>query len=485
MTNNQPQLITYIDRLAGDLSGLQSVLTDEMAGAFGGVHLLPFFDPIDGADAGFDPSDHTTVDPRLGDWADVKALGQTFPIMADLIVNHVSSASPEFKDWQGRGALSPYASMFLTKDRVFAEDAADLDIQRVFRPRTTPLFTNYDIAGQPTEVWTTFTSDQIDLDVTSEAAWAHLLSVLDRFAEVGVDLVRLDAVGYAIKKPGTSCFMIPETFAFIERITSEARKRGLDVLVEIRSHHRFQMEVAAKVDRVYDFALPMLVLHALHNGDAAPLADWLRIAPRNCVTVLDTHDGLGVVDVAPDGDSPGLLSSQAVDSLVDTIHQASQDRSREATAVVESNLDLYQVNCTYYEALGSDDDAYFIARLVQLLCPGTPQVYYAGLLAAPNDMALLAQTQVGRDINRPYYDSDKLAAALERSVVRQLVALLQWRTANHEVFGGEFELLDSTGTELALRWTGEGQRLEARIDFAELSFTVDLNGTRITSPQDF
>ena len=90
-----------------------------------------------------------------------------------------------------------------------------------------------------------------------------------------------------------------------------------------------------------------------------------------------------------------------------------------------------------------------------------------------------------RDSNRPYYDSDKLAAALERSVVRQLVALLQWRTANHEVFGGEFELLDSTGTELALRWTGEGQRLEARIDFAELSFTVDLNGTRITSPQDF
>ena len=485
MTKNQPQLITYVDRLAHDLPGLKSVLTDQLAGAFGGVHLLPFFDPIDGADAGFDPSDHTTVDPRLGDWADVKGIGQTFPIMADLIVNHVSSASPQFKDWQERGALSPHASMFLTKDRVFAEDTADKDIQRVFRPRTTPLFTNYDVAGQSTEVWTTFTSDQIDLDVTSEAAWDYLISVLDRLAEVGVEVVRLDAVGYSIKKPGTSCFMIPETFAFIERITSEARQRGLDVLVEIRSHHRFQVEVASKVDQVYDFALPMLVLHALHNGDAAPLADWLRIAPRNCVTVLDTHDGLGVVDVAPDGDSPGLLSSQAVDCLVDTIHRASQDRSREATAVVESNLDLYQVNCTYYEALGSNDDAYFIARLVQLLCPGTPQVYYAGLLAAPNDMELLAQTQVGRDINRPYYDSETLAAALERPVVRQLVALLRWRTTNSEVFGGEFELLDSTGTELVLSWTSDDQRLHATIDFAELSFTIDLNGTIIASPEEF
>ena len=203
------------------------------------------------------------------------------------------------------------------------------------------------------------------------------------------------------------------------------------------------------------------------------------------MTVLDTHDGLGVVDVAPDGDSPGLLSSELVDSLVDTIHRASQDRSREATAVVESNLDLYQVNCTYYEALGSNDDAYFIARLVQLLCPGTPQVYYAGLLAAPNDMELLAQTQAGRDINRPYYDSETLAAALERPVVRQLVALLRWRTTNSEVFGGDFEILDSAGTELVLSWTSDDQRLHATIDFAELSFTIDLNGTIIASPEEF
>ena len=92
---NQVQLITYVDRLAGDLKQLKELLVREWSGLFGGVHLLPFFTPIDGADAGFDPVDHTEVDSRLGDWEDVRALGEHL----DLIVNHVSSDSPQFKDF--------------------------------------------------------------------------------------------------------------------------------------------------------------------------------------------------------------------------------------------------------------------------------------------------------------------------------------------------------------------------------------------------
>ena len=247
---NQPQLITYVDRLAGDLAGLYRVLTDELAGAFGGVHLLPFFDPIDGADAGFDPSDHTTVDQRLGDWDGVSAIGADVAVMADLIVNHVSSSSPQFRDWQERGAESTYADMFLTLDRVFPEGATDDDLDLIYRPRPGRPFTDYEIAGEVRRMWTTFTRDQIDIDVTSPAAWSYLIAVLDRFAAAGVKLVRLDAVGYAIKRPGTSCFMIPETFEFIARIADEARRRGMQVLVEIRSHHRRQLDIARQVDLV-------------------------------------------------------------------------------------------------------------------------------------------------------------------------------------------------------------------------------------------
>src|SRR5829696_7075032 len=115
---NQAQLITYADRLpGGTFRDLQRLLEGPFAGAFGGVHVLPFFHPIDGADAGFDPIDHTQVDGRLGTWDDVKAMTSSTDVMADVIVNHVSRHSPQFQDFDRRGTASPHAGMFLTYSR--------------------------------------------------------------------------------------------------------------------------------------------------------------------------------------------------------------------------------------------------------------------------------------------------------------------------------------------------------------------------------
>src|SRR5689334_19949154 len=126
---NQAQLIAYVDRLpGGTFRDLQQLLEGPLQGVFGGVHVLPFFHPIDGADAGFDPIDHTQVDHRLGTWADVAALAARFGVTADLIVNHVSRASPRFQDYDRAGATSPYAGMFLTYARVFPHGARESDL---------------------------------------------------------------------------------------------------------------------------------------------------------------------------------------------------------------------------------------------------------------------------------------------------------------------------------------------------------------------
>ena len=74
-----------------------------------GVHILPFFTPFDGADAGFDPVDHTKVDPRLGSWDDVAELSTSHEIMVDTIVNHVSWESEQFQDVMKNGEDSPFA----------------------------------------------------------------------------------------------------------------------------------------------------------------------------------------------------------------------------------------------------------------------------------------------------------------------------------------------------------------------------------------
>ena len=435
---------------------MRSQLEGPLKGLFTGAHLLPFFYPIDGADAGFDPIDHTRIDPRLGTWEDLKELGEVVELTADMIVNHVSSQSPQFADFSAKGEASDFANLFLTLARVFPTGATEAQLLEIYRPRPGLPFTMMRMNnGERHLLWTTFTPQQVDIDVESPQGTSYVYAILEQFQRAGVRLIRLDAVGYAIKRPGTSCFMIPETFDYISDLTAEAHGLGMGVLVEIHSYYRDQIDIARRVDRVYDFALPPLVLHTIYEKDARALKSWLAISPRNAVTVLDTHDGIGVIDIGADArdpaNRPGLLEPPAIDALVETIHERSQGQSRQATGAAASNLDLYQVNCTFYDALGRRDDEYLLARAIQFFAPGLPQVYYVGLLAGNNDMELLARTRVGRDINRHYYSAAELSAELERPVIPRLMQLIRFRN-EHPAFEGEFYLPDCGDDDLVMEW---------------------------------
>jgi len=473
---NQVQLIAYVDRFSGGgFPEFHRLLQGPFKGVFGGVHLLPFFYPIDGADAGFDPIDHTRVDPRLGTWDNVRALGEHVEIMADLIVNHISSRSPQFLDYDERGEASPYAGLFLTYTTVFGEGGREADLLELYRPRPGLPFTKYQLQhGELRLLWTTFTGEQIDIDIHHTEGKRYLQSILKQFHDAGIRAIRLDAVGYAIKKAGTSCFMIPETFEFIAELTAQAHTLGIEVLVEIHTHYLEQIEIAKQVDWVYDFALPPLVLHTLYTGNARHLKRWFEIRPRNAVTVLDTHDGIGVLDVGADrkgGNLPGLLTPEEIHTLVATIHQRSHNESQEATGAAANNLDLYQVNCTFYDAVGRSDNKYLIARALQLFTPGIPQIYYVGLLAGSNDMNLLRRTAVGRDINRHYYNSDEIDAELRRPVVHSLLDLIRLRST-HPAFAGEFHLRPTADHEVCIEWHNAGTRARLDVDLKSMHFEV-------------
>lgn len=469
--NNQAQLIAYVDRLTGGtFRDLRQLLDGPLTGAFGGVHVLPFFHPIDGADAGFDPIDHTQVDPRLGTWDDVAALAARTDVMADVIVNHISSRSPQFEDYDQRGDDSPYAGMFLTYARVFANGARESDLLALYRPRPGLPFTAHTTArGLQVLLWTTFTGEQIDIDVYHPEGQRYLAAVLERFHAAGIRTVRLDAVGYAVKRAGTSGFMIPETFAFIAEFAAQAHALGMEILVEIHGHYQEQIDIAAQVDWVYDFALPPLVLHTLYRRDATQLKRWIETRPRNSVTVLDTHDGIGVLDVAADQrrHAPGLLEPEDIDALVETIHARSRGESRLATGGAASNLDLYQVNCTFYAALGRSDDACLTARAIQCFVPGIPQIYYVGLLAGSNDLDLLRRSGVGRDINRHYYTAAELQEHLNRPVVQRLLALLRLRNS-HPAFRGTFQLAPSPADQIVLVWRNGAEWTRLDVDLARM-----------------
>jgi sucrose phosphorylase len=172
-----------------------------------------------------------------------------------------------------------------------------------------------------------------------------------------------------------------------------------------------------------------------------------------------------------------------IDQLVEGIHQRSLGQSRQATGAAASNLDLYQVNCTFFDALGGDERRYLLARAIQFFLPGIPQVYYVGLLAGHNDMELLARTGVGRDINRRYYSRADIETELERPVVQDLLALIRFRN-RHPAFNGSFRLVESPATMLVLRWEIADHFVELRVNLVDAGHElICSNATDAPAPQ--
>lgn len=474
---NMVQLITYVDRLTGGcIKDLNELISGPFKGIFGGIHILPFFYAYDGADTGFDPIDHTRVDARLGVWEDVKAISEHTEVIADLIVNHVSSSSEQFKNWLEKGDQSDFDGMFITLDKVFSNGLNAKSLLALYRPRPNLPFTVVTKKDLSKEiVWTTFTPQQIDIDVEHPLGRAYISQVMKIFSENDVKMLRLDAVGYAIKRAGTSCFMIPETFQYIDELTCEAQSLGMEVLVEVHSYYKTQIQIAKHVDWVYDFALPPLVLQTLFSKNSAALKKWLSISPRNAITVLDTHDGIGVIDIGADTidpSQPGLVDPDIINNLVETIHLKSGGISRTATGAGESNIDIYQVNCSFYDALGRDDNDYLLARLIQFFSPGIPQVYYMGFLAGKNHVPLFNKTNSGRDLNRRKYTPKQLEQDLNKPVVQALIRLIKFRNT-HPAFNGEFSLLESSDDELKVSWCKENDHVKLLIDFPANKFILE------------
>ena len=472
-------ILVYAERVGGNLGEIEKLLKGPLRD-FTGVHVLPFFHPYDGDDAGFDPIDHTIVDPRLGTWADFKRISETHELTADLIVNHASYLSPEFIDWQEKGDASEYAGMFLTFDTVFPEGANEEQITSFYRPRPGFPFTAYNIAGKRRLVWTTFMPSQVDIDIKHEAGQAYLDRVLAALKSGGVKVVRLDAVGYAVKTPGTDSFMTPETLEFVKEITAKIHSYDMRVLVEVHAHYTQQLDIAPLVDLIYDFQTAPLLLHSFFTGTVDRLDKWFQIRPSNCLNVLDTHDGYGVIDGGPIGGREGLITQDEMAHIFKRAEQNTGGHSAIAS-VIPQWFDLpHQINATLPNIL-ADDVAYVISRAVQFLLPGEPQIYYVGLFNGMDDRELFQRTEQGRDVNRHNYTPAEIEVALQTPVTKAIIALARLR--RHEAFTGEFSWQVTGASSLQMSWRAPGAEIvfdfDTQIGAAGFKLVVvDASGTR-------
>jgi sucrose phosphorylase len=473
---NKTQLISYADSLGEGLHGLGELLGGELAGLFpGGVHILPPFPSS--ADRGFAPTTYFEIEPRFGTWEDMRSIARRCPVIVDLMVNHISRQSEYFKDFARHGRASKHADLFITTDKIWPSGIVPPgDVAKIFLRKPDNPFSDIRIeaSGLLERVWTSFGtkdwSEQIDLDTRSSATRRLMAEILGFFSRNGVSIVRLDAVGYVTKKAGTSCFFVePDIYEFMDWIKAEADGFGIELLPEVHAHFSYQRKLSAKGYWVYDFILPGLVLHSLISGSCAELAAHIATSPRRQFTILDCHDG---IPVQPDLDDVlDLRESRAmVDACVARGANVNRILSEQGKA---GDFDAHQINITYYEALGRDDDAYIAARAIQLFAPGVPQVYYVGLLAGLNDLEGVAATGEGRQINRRNYRAEEVVRELERPVVRRFTELIRLRNG-HPAFDGELAVSTGPGDrKLELSWKGPGG------SFCELH--VDLGSRKASS----
>ena len=441
-------ILVYAERVGGNLGEIEKLLAGPLKD-FAGIHVLPFFHPYDGDDAGFDPIDHSIVDPRLGTWADFKRISQTHELTADLIVNHASNLSPEFLDWQAKGEKSEFDGMFLTFDVVFPNGGTEEGITSFYRPRPGMPFTAYEVAGKRRLVWTTFMPSQVDIDIKHEKGQAYLRAVLDALASGGVKVVRLDAVGYAVKTPGTDSFMTKETLEFVSEITELIQSYGMRVLVEVHAHYTQQLEIAPLVDLIYDFQTAPLLLHSLFTGTVDRLEDWFKIRPNNCLNVLDTHDGYGVIDGGPINGKPGLITQDEMENIFKVAEKHTNGHSAIASVVPQWFTLPHQINATLPNIV-ANDTGYVLMRAVQFLLPGEPQVYYVGLFNGMDDVDLFNKTANGRDVNRHHYSPEEIEAALQQPVTQAILGLARLR--KHNAFNGAFSYSVTGADSMQLSW---------------------------------
>ncbi|MBB6634597.1 sucrose phosphorylase [Cohnella thailandensis] len=463
---NKVQLITYPDSMGGDLRTLNELLRKHFADIFaGGVHILPPF-PSSG-DRGFAPLTYLEIEPSFGTWDDIREIGETFDVLVDLMVNHISRQSPYFQDFLAKGRDSEYADLFIPLEKIW-EDGTPVqeDIDKMFLRRPRP-YSAYRIGenGEEAKVWTTFgktdPSEQIDLDIRSEITRRLLRAFFENFKRNNVKIVRLDAVGYVIKKLGTSCFFVePDIYEFLEEIKELADSLGIELLPEVHAHYSTQFKLADRGFWIYDFILPYRVLEAIIGKSNKELNSYLDVRPHKQFTMLDCHDG---IPVKPDMDD--LIDTAEARKLVDLCvgRGANLSLILSDEHKAEDGFDVHQIRCTYYSALNEDDDAYLAARAIQLFVPGIPQVYYVGLLAGENDFESVKRTGEGREINRRNYSAEEVELALEKPVVQRLLKLIRFRN-EYEAFDGEFSVLASAADEVRLRWSKGEQVCELYID---------------------
>ncbi|EAD1385956.1 TPA: sugar phosphorylase [Listeria monocytogenes] len=459
----------------------QDVITD--------VHLLPIFPST--SDDGFSVTDYKQIDEQLGDWDDVQKMSENFRVMLDFVANHMSKSSDWFKRFSDNEA--PYNQFFIKKDSQF-------DYKNVTRPRTSPLFHKYENGK---ELWTTFSEDQLDLNVRNIDCLVALTDVLLFYASKQATSIRLDAIGFLWKTSGTTCMHLPETHEIISlwRLLIDELYPNLQIITETNVPHEENISYFGdgenEANMVYQFPLPPLVLHTFTCHDTTKLSKWAKSISQVSSTAtyfnfLASHDGIGMRPAT------GILSDEEINSLVQKAVQNGGQVSYKDNA--DGTQSVYELNINYGEALqnpGEDTTEELItkkiiaAHSILLTLQGVPAIYYHSLLGSKNDLVGYEESGINRRINREKLEKNQLVHELETDTYRQTIftslkKLVQIRR-NHTAFSpfATQEILDLGPDIFAIKRESEKECIYGIVNVTshDIRKTLAFSGTNLLTNQ--
>lgn len=395
------------------------------------------------------------------------------------MINHISRHSKYYEDFQQKKDKSKYADLFLSWDKFWPKGRpTKADVDLIYKRKDKAPYQEITFAdGSKEKLWNTFGPEQIDLDVRKKVTQEFIKQTLNQLIEHGADIIRLDAFAYAVKKLDTNDFFVePEIWDLLAQVRDDIAAKGAMILPEIHEHYSMPFKIAKHGYFIYDFALPMVTLYSLYSGKSERLAHWLKMCPMKQFTTLDTHDGIGVVDARD------ILTPEEVKYTSQELYKVGANVKKKYSSAEYHNLDIYQINTTFYSALGDDDKKYFMARLLQVFAPGIPQIYYVGMLAGKNDIKLLEETKEGRNINRHYYTREEVAEEVKRPVVASLLKLFAFRNTEAAFdLEGNIEVETPSENEIRIVRMNKDQthKAELKANLKTLDYQVLADGKEI------
>lgn len=438
-------LITYGDLLTSEARAPLRTLAHFTQAYFHGLvttlHILPFF-PYS-SDRGFSVIAYEDVDSRLGSWEEIGTISKRFKLMFDGVFNHVSSRSRKFQRFLiGDPEAQDWFRIFNSRDEIDEEDR-----RLILRPRTTDLLTEFATVYGPRYLWTTFSSDQVDLNFKSPRVLLSVLEIFLTYVRRGADLVRLDAVTYLWYELGTRCAHLKETHELVKlfRDVLDACAPHVALITETNVSHEDNVSYFGngrdEAQMVYNFALPPLVLHAFHGGNAETLGGWARtLEPPSHETAffnfLDSHDGIGVMGAR------GILPEEEILELARRVEEHGGFVSMKSNG--DGTESPYELNTTWWSALNREDagepldlmvDRFISSRSIGLALRGVPGIYLPSLFGAKNDVEAVHREGVKRSINRTALREEALFDAfaepnsLPARIGSRFIGLLEARTA--------------------------------------------------------